>query len=272
MYKRMNIRLLSSAVLMFILVVGLSACRRSSEVVIPEIPWEVHDLNRPMAPVITPGTASTAEQPGTPPSDAIVLFDGTDLSAWESQRGGGPAGWKVENGYMEVVPRSGGIQTKQAFGDVQLHLEWAAPADAEGEGQGRSNSGVFLMNMYEVQILDTYNNETYTDGQAGAIYGQYPPLVNPLRPPGEWQVYDIFFRAPRFDDDGNLTSPARMTVLVNGVLVQDNSILTGPTGHHQRPPYEAHPEKLPISLQDHGNPIRFRNIWVRELQNRPGEE
>jgi len=172
----------------------------------------------------------------------------------------------MANGYVEVVPGTGAIATKQGFGDVQLHIEWAAPTPAKGEGQERGNSGVFLMGMYEVQVLDSYRNKTYPDGQAGAVYGQYPPLVNASRPPGEWQTYDIVFHGPRFDAGGKLLRPARMTVVFNGVLVQDNVVLTGPTAHQTRPPYAAHPEKLPLSLQDHGNPMRFRNIWVREIK------
>jgi hypothetical protein len=166
---------------------------------------------------------------------------------------------------MEVVPGTGSIETARGFGDAQLHIEWRTPTPAKGEGQERGNSGVFLMGRYEVQVLDSYQNVTYPDGQAAAIYGQFPPLVNASRPPGEWQTYDIVFHAPRFDASGKLLSPARMTVLHNNVLVQDNVTLVGPTANRQQPPYSAHPDKLPISLQDHGNPMRFRNIWIREL-------
>lgn len=225
--------------------------------------WPVHSLDRPVPPVVTPGPAG---DPVPPPSDAIVLFDGTDLSAWRG-RNDTPAPWRVEDGAFVVTPRTGGIETAQAFGDVQLHIEWATPEAVSGEGQGRGNSGVFFGGgRYEVQVLDSYQNRTYADGQAAALYGQYPPLVNASRPPGQWQVYDIVFRGPRFDAQGNVTRTARITVFHNGVLVQDNSELTGPTVHTARPPYEAHPERLPISLQDHGNPVRFRNIWLRELQ------
>lgn len=226
--------------------------------------WAIHDLNRPVPAIVDPGTASTPDQPGRPPSDAVVLFDGKDLSRWRSEKGG-PAAWKVEKGYMEVVKGTGPIQTAQPFGDCQLHVEWAAPPPV-GESQERGNSGVFLMGQYEVQILDSYGNRTYADGQAAAIYGQYPPLVNASRPPGEWQVYDIVFEAPRFAADGKLEKPARVTVLHNGVVVHHADEPTGPTAHKARPPYKAHPDKLPISLQDHGNPMRFRNIWVRELR------
>lgn len=224
--------------------------------------WPVHSTDRPQPATVDPGPAAA---PVPAPADAVVLFDGSDLSHWRSADGG-PARWKVEDGYFEVAPGSGAIASSQEFGDVQLHIEWAAPEPAQGQGQDRGNSGVFLMGRYEVQVLDSYRNSTYPDGQAGAIYGQYPPLVNANRPPGEWQRYDIVFRAPRFDTDGRLQQPARMTVFHNGVLVQDNVALTGPTAHKQRPPYAAHPPRLPLSLQDHGNPVRFRNIWLRELE------
>jgi len=228
--------------------------------------WKIHDLNRPVPPVIEPGTASTQETPGRAPSDAVVLFDGKDLSQWAATDNG-PAKWKVESGYFEVVPKTGFIHTREAFGDCQLHVEFAAPNPPKGESQGRGNSGVFLQGLYETQVLDSYQNKTYADGQAAAIYGQYPPLVNASRPPGHWQIYDIIFHGPRFDASGKLTRPARETVLHNGVLVQDNVELTGPTAHGERPPYKATPEKLPLALQDHGDPVRYRNIWIRELKS-----
>jgi len=224
--------------------------------------WDVHDPDRPTPPVVDPGPAPS--KPAPVPEDAVVLFDGTDLSAWE-QPDGSSAGWSVQDGAMVVEPESGSIQTKEGFGSVQLHVEWMTPADVEGEGQDRGNSGVFLMNTYEVQVLDSYQNETYADGQAAAIYGQYPPLTNAMRPPGEWQTYDIVFHRPHFDEDGTLVRPARMTVYHNGVLVQDHVTLTGPTAYQDRPPYDAHATALPIGLQDHGAPVRFRNIWLREL-------
>jgi len=223
--------------------------------------WAIHDLNRPLPPVVDPGPAGP---PVAAPSDAIVLFDGKDLIQWEDGKGE-PAKWKVEGGYIEVVAKAGSIRTKRGFGDCQLHLEWATPPAASGEGQERGNSGVFPMDIYEVQVLDCYNNRTYADGQAAAIYGQYPPLVNASRKPGEWQTYDIVFHRPRFGEDGQLVEPARMTVYHNGVLVHDNAELTGPTAHKARPPYKAHADKLPLSLQEHGNPVRYRNIWLREL-------
>jgi len=231
--------------------------------------WPIHDRTRPLPPVVDPGSAGTSDQPGKPPSDAVVLFDGKDLAAWKSQKDGGPAAWKVEKGYFEVAKGTGGIETRQGFGDCQLHIEFMSPSPAVGEDQDRGNSGVFLMGRYEVQVLDSYNSVTYADGQAGALYGQSPPLVNASRPPGQWQSYDIVWEAPRFDKDGKLARPARATVFHNGLVVQHATVLTGPTAHKARPPYAAHADKLPIGLQDHSHPVRFRNVWVRELKERP---
>ena len=227
--------------------------------------WPQHDLTRPQPRIIQPGTPSTDQQPGKGPSDAVVLFDGKDLSGWRVDNGG-PAAWKVENGYMEVVKGTGDIHTAQSFGDCQLHVEWRTPVPGEGEGQERGNSGVFLAGLYELQVLDSFENKTYPDGQAGALYGQYPPLVNVSRAPGEWQTYDVIFTGPRFNENGSVARPARLTVLQNGVLVQYDSELSGPTANKSRPPYQKHPEKMPLKLQDHGNPMRFRNIWIRELE------
>jgi Domain of Unknown Function (DUF1080) len=227
--------------------------------------WKIHDMNRPVPPVVDPGTASTQDSPGHPPSDAVVLFDGTDLSKWQ-HKDGSAAKWKVENGYAEVVAKTGYIYTKQSFGDCQLHVEFREPTPPHGESQERGNSGVFLMGLYEVQVLDSYENKTYADGQASAIYGQYPPQVNAARPPGQWQWYDIVFHGPRFDAAGKLLRPAHFTVFHNGVLAQDNVQPSGPTEHGERPPYKPTPEKLPLGLQDHGDPVRFRNIWIRELK------
>ena len=227
--------------------------------------WKIHDLDRPLPAIVDPGTASNQDSPGRPPSDAVVLFDGKDLSKW-AHKDGSPAKWKVESGYLETVPKTGYLYTREAFGDCQLHVEFAEPVPPQGESQGRGNSGVFLMGLYEIQVLDSYENKTYADGQAAAVYGQYPPLVNAARPPGQWQNYDIVFHGPRFDKAGKLLRPARVTVLHNGVLVQDNVELTGPTANKARPPYSPHSEKLPLALQDHSNPIRFRNIWIRELK------
>jgi hypothetical protein len=225
--------------------------------------WPVHDMTRPVPVVVETGTI-TAPMPR--PSDAVVLFDGKELSEWRAVKGGAPARWKVENGYFEVVKGAGDIQTVKEFGDCQLHVEWMAPAPGKGEGQDRGNSGVFLMGLYEIQVLDSYKNRTYADGQAAAVYGQYPPLVNASRAPGEWQTYDIVFHAPRFDG-AKVMKPARVTVLHNGVLVQDNVELTGPTAHKARPPYQPHADKLPLRLQDHGHPVRFRNLWIRGLES-----
>jgi hypothetical protein len=217
---------------------------------------------------VKPGAFESAP----PPSDAIVLFDGKSLAKWQSSDSThGAAKWKVADGYMEIAPGTGGIETRDAFGDCQLHVEWRAPTPAKGEGQERGNSGVFLMGTYEVQVLDSYNNITYADGQAAAVYGQYPPLVNASRPPGEWQSYDIVWHRPHFDAQGRLASAARITVFFNGLLAQDNVILTGPTAHQHRPPYHAHPDALPLGLQDHGNPVRYRNIWIRNLEPVPGK-
>ena len=226
--------------------------------------WRVHDANRPQPKIIDPGTASTQKAPGRPPSDAILLFDGTDASQWQT-RDGGPVGWKVENGVMEVMPRTGSIVSKQSFGDIHLHIEWASPIEVKGASQGRGNSGVFLMNLYEIQVLDSYDNVTYADGHAGGIYGQYPPLVNAARGPGQWQTYDIFFVAPRFDGQ-SLVSPAYVTVIHNGILIHHHQPLLGPTGHKTLSSYaEPHDPVGPIMLQDHGDLVRFRNIWVRPI-------
>jgi len=197
--------------------------------------------------------------PDKPPSDAIVLFDGKDLSAFA-----GGENWKVEDGVASSTGK-GGITTKQPFGDVQLHIEWATPGKVEGSGQGRGNSGVYFMGKYEVQILDSYENETYFDGQAGAVYKQWPPLVNASRKPGEWQTYDVIFEAPRFDSQGDVVRPAYVSVLHNGVVVQAHTELLGGTFYDQPPHYEPHADRLPIHIQDHHNPVKFRNIWVREL-------
>jgi hypothetical protein len=221
--------------------------------------WRAHDPDRPKPVVVTPGAAV-----GQAPSDAIVLLDGRNLDAWTGPNGG-PAKWALRDGYMETAPGAGPLQTKQSFGDVQLHIEWATPSRVEGNGQGRGNSGVIIMGLYEVQVLDSYGNQTYADGQAAAIYGQYPPQVNASRGPGEWQTYDIVFRRPRFGAGGAVRSPARLTVFHNGVLVQDGESLWGSTDWLQYRPYAAHADALPLVLQDHDNPVRYRNIWVRPL-------
>ncbi len=226
--------------------------------------WKVSDRSRPMAVMVTPGTASTDAKAGTAPSDAVVLFGRGDLSQWEGAHGGAPT-WEVRDGYFATEPGKGDIRTKQSFGDCQLHVEWATPNPPHGQDQDRGNSGVYLMSMYELQVLDSYNSKTYADGQAGAIYAQFPPLANASRPPGEWQIYDIVFHGPRFSADGKILRPASETVFHNGVLIQDNCVLTGPTTYMGRPPYRPHAEKMPLLLQDHDHPVRFRNIWIREI-------
>ena len=226
--------------------------------------WKIHDMKRPAPAKVT----SSIPLPAPAPSDAVVLFDGSDVSKWRAADGS-DAKWVVRDGALAAVPGGGAIFTREGFGDIQLHIEWAAPTPARGSGQGRGNSGVFLMGKYEIQVLDSHENVTYTDGQAAAVYGQYPPLVNASRPAGEWQAYDIVFRRPRFRPDGSLAQPARVTVLHNGVLVHDNSEIWGPTSWLQHLPYQSHPDRLPISLQDHGNPVLYRNIWLRELDEEP---
>ena len=225
------------------------------------LPPEATEFYKPVPRVVMAGT-----KPGAPPADAVVLFNGSGLEEWQNAADGSKATWIVAGDVMTVNPGSGDIKTRQKFGDVQLHVEWRSPEDVKGEGQGRGNSGIFLMEQYEVQVLDSYKNDTYTNGQAGSIYKQSPPLVNVTRPPGEWNVYDILFRAPRFNEDGMLISPAKITVFHNGVVVQDNFELKGPTVYTGIPNYEAHPKELSIALQDHGNPVSFRNIWLRELK------
>jgi len=206
----------------------------------------------PEPPVVTPG-----DEPGAPPADAIILFDGGDLSEFK-----GGENWTIKDGYAEVAKSS--ITTKRAFGDCQLHVEFATPEKVKGSGQGRGNSGVYLMGRYEVQILDSYENTTYYDGQCGAVYKQQPPTVNACRKPGQWQTYDIIFTAPRFEENGDLKSPAYVTVLHNGVLIHNHFELKGGTSYIAPPKYGKHALKLPFNLQNHGNPIRFRNIWIRE--------
>jgi hypothetical protein len=240
---------------------------------VPGTPYHVHDPSRPRPAVITP-----AAQIGQPPSDAVVLFDGKDLSQWSAvmfgtasfRQSDRPAPWKVENGYFEVVPGTGGIATREKFGDVQVHLEWAAPASRRGNSQNRGNSGLFLMGLYEVQILDNHENPTYADGTAGAIYGQWPPLVNPLRPAGEWQSYDVVFEAPRFQGSA-LVKPAFFTVFINGVVVHNRKPSMGPMVYRDVAKYQAHPAEGPIGLQDHDHPVRYRNFWVRRLGGYDGK-
>lgn len=226
---------------------------------LPDSEWRVHDKYRPVPPEITPGQPSTQERAGNAPSDAILLFDGSSTDAWS----GGP--WELKDGVMTVNGK-GTIQSKESFGDVQLHVEWRAPEEPDRSSQGKGNSGVFLMQRYEVQVLNSYRNRTYADGQAASIYGQKPPDVNATLPTGQWQSYDIVFRRPRFSEEGELLSPATLTVFHNGVLVQNHVELLGPTSHKSLPRYSKHPDRLPIRLQDHGNKVSYRNIWVRDLE------
>jgi len=230
----------------------------------PRMVPEMTEFWTPQPAIVTPGNRMNVLIPA--PSDAIVLFDGSSLNEWESIRRGEtlPAAWEIKGGEMWVVPGTGMLQTRRSFGDCQLHIEWMIPVGMEGESQGRGNSGVYLQSRYEVQVLDSYNNETYANGQAASIYKQYPPLVNAMNPQGVWNVYDIIYTAPRFKEDGTLHSHARITVLHNGVLVQNNSMVLGGTVYTGIPSYRAH-DNAPLQLQDHANPIAFRNIWIREL-------
>jgi hypothetical protein len=230
---------------------------------LPNLPWHVHDPARPHPPVVTPAAA-----PGGAPSDAIVLFDGSELSKW-MQRGSkdeilAPK-WPVRDGYFEVGPKTGNLYTRDSFGSVQLHIEWASPTPPTGNSQGRGNSGVLFMGLYEIQVLDTYNNPTYADGQAAAIYGQWPPLANVARKTGEWNVYDIVFEAPAFEN-GKLTKPAYQTVFWNGVMVHNRKEVMGPMIYRDVASYKTpHAAELPLMLQDHNNPVRYRNVWIRRL-------
>jgi hypothetical protein len=219
---------------------------------------ESTELWEPVPPVVTPGEGYA------PPSDAVVLFDGTNLNEWVNAQGG-EAAWVVGDGCMTVKPGSGIILTKRKFGDCQLHIEWRSPAVVSGDGQGRGNSGIFLQNLYEVQVLDSYNNLTYSNGQAGSIYKQSIPLVNACKKPGEWQVYDIIFVAPRFSENGRVANPAHITILQNGVLIQNNVEIRGTTEYIGMPKNTPHDLKQPLSLQDHSNLVSYRNIWIREL-------
>jgi Domain of Unknown Function (DUF1080) len=236
---------------------------------IPGTKWHLHDPDRPQPPVVTPGVSATLNQP--PPSDAELIFDGKDLSKWQNNRGSN-ATWRVVDGYVETAPRGGGIRTRDKWADFQLHVEWAAPVPARGEGQGRGNSGVLINGLYEVQVLDSYHALTYPDGQAGAIYGQKPPLVNVCLPPGEWQTYDIMFESPRWNEQGELVKKAVVTVIQNGVIVQDHYELTGCTDGIGGVPWKSlgnydrkHTPEVYIELQDHNNPVRYRNLWIRSM-------
>jgi len=234
----------------------------------PQIPgqkWKVHDAARARPPKVTPGLPLLNE---APPSDALVLFDGKDLSQWVTIGRGGQAGdptWKVENGYMEVKPRSGRLVTREKFGDCQLHIEWMVPKGVEGAGQGRGNSGVEIMMRYEIQVLESNENLTYADGQAASIYGQWPPMINATLPQGEWNVYDIYFDAPKFDGE-KLAKPGYVTVVHNGILVHNHQEILGAAIHRKVATYKPHGAEEPLSLQDHGQIVRYRNIWIRRIK------
>ncbi|HKE26971.1 MAG TPA: DUF1080 domain-containing protein [Bryobacteraceae bacterium] len=238
---------------------------------LPDLPYHVHDPDRPHPPVVKPPAAA-----GGAPSDAIVLFDGKDLSKWEQQGRGAAASkmvdpqWQVGDGYFEVAPRTGTLLTKEKFGDVQLHVEWSSPTEIRGNSQGRGNSGVLLMNLYEIQVLDAWENPTYADGEAGALYGQWPPLAFPARKPGEWNTYDIVFEPPHFEGE-RMVKPAFQTVFYNGIVVHNRKELLGPMVYRQVAHYRPHPPELPLGLQDHGNPVRYRNIWIRRLGGYDGK-
>ena len=230
---------------------------------IPGDAWKVNDPDRPQPVIVTPGDAVTRPAV-TPPSDAIVLFDGSTTDEWVAIKDGSACPWTIDDDTLLVLPRTSGILSKRHFGDCQLHIEFSCPTEITADGQGRGNSGVFLMNNYEVQVLDSYDNPTYADGLCGAMYGQNPPLVNACAKPGEWNIYDIIWKAPTFEGDA-LVTPPYITVIHNGVLIQNHYELKGRTTHKQWIGWKAHPAKGPIQLQDHGDPVRFRNIWVREL-------
>jgi 3-keto-disaccharide hydrolase len=228
----------------------------------PNGKWKIHDGNRPQPTVVAPGPAPATPIP--PPADATVLIGAKDdFGAWQMMDGS-PVTWNMKNGVAETG--KGIIRTKAEFTDFQLHVEFATPSEVKGDSQGRGNSGVFLLGKFEIQVLDSYHNRTYADGSASAMYGQYPPLVNASRPPGEWQTYDIAFSAPRFKQGGTLDKPAIVTVLHNGVLVHNASAFWGPTAHKKIDPYTPDTAKGPIALQDHGNPVRYRNVWIRPVK------
>lgn len=246
----MNRNLLKTVTFLFLLIsVTMQAQRRDHEVT---------DIWEPIPVKVTPGAGTAA------PSDAIILFDGSNFNNWVNNEGGAVQ-WELNEGAMTVKPGTGDIATKEGFGDMQLHIEWRTPSVVKGEGQGRGNSGIFLMGRYEVQVLDNFDNPTYPNGQAGSIYKQHIPLVNACKAPGEWQTYDILFTAPRFNDQGRVTHPARVTIIHNGVVVQNNIEIWGSTEFIGLPQYKAHTMNEPIRLQDHGDLVSFRNIWVRKL-------
>ena len=238
---------------------------------IPGQVWRVHDIDRPSPPVVTPGKSSQQNSAGKAPSDAIVLFDGSSTDAWLSVKGSECEWLLTDEQALEVKPGSGDIRSKQSFGQCQLHVEWRAPTEIYADSQGRGNSGVFLLGLYEIQVLDGYENPTYADGLTAAIYGQYPPLVNASVPPGHWHTFDIVFEPPVFYSS-RFISPARLTVFHNGILVHLRQEIQGPTKHRALANYEEpHETTGPIVLQDHGDHVQFRNIWIREIENLEAE-
>ena len=255
--SKMKMKIVSAILLLCFSSLCINVCAQENKT---KLPPEATEVWEPEPRAVSPGKTNS-----DPPSDAIVLFGGNSLSAWESEKNGGFPQWEVSDGKFTVVKGTGSIKTKQAFGDMQLHVEWQSPPDNGKTGQGKGNSGIFLMGIYEVQVLDSYKNRTYSNGQATSIYKQHSPLVNATKPTGEWQTYDIIFTAPHFNKDGMLVKPAYVTVLHNGILVQNHVELKGPTEYTGIPSYKAHSAKLPIYLQDHGDAVSFRNIWVREL-------
>ena len=233
--------------------------------ILPGSKWRIHDVERPEPPIVTPGSLYSTDSSSLAPADAIVLFDGSSLDEWQSVRGG-DAKWRLTEGNaVSVEGGTGDIRSRREFGSCQLHVEWSAPTEFKADSQGRGNSGVFLMGLYEIQVLDSYENPTYADGHAGAIYGQFPPLAIAMSPRGQWNVFDIVFEAPEYQSD-ELVSPATMTLLHNGVLCHLRQVMQGPTKHRELASYATpHGPRGPVVLQDHGDPVRFRNIWIREL-------
>ena len=259
----MNLRILSPLAGTLLIALCVSCASTTAQTSQAELPApELTEVWTPKVPVVS-------APPNGVPSDAIVLFNGQSLDEWQPVTPGGKR-WKIEGDAMVIDPTKEPDPThdqrsKREFGDIQLHLEFRTPAEVKGKGQGRGNSGVFFMGLYELQVLDSYDNETYSNGQVGSIYKQHIPLANPSRPPGEWQTYDLVFIAPRFAANGTLLSPARLTAFQNGVLVLHDVEIKGPTTYRGTPVYRAHADKLPLVLQDHRNPTAFRNIWVREI-------
>ena len=262
----------SKSVMLGAVMLGAAALSAQSPVGYDDTPmqpngkWRVHDGTRPRPPVVTPAAPGA---PAPAPSDAVVLLGhDDDLGAWQ-MADGSAAAWTMRDGVLQTG--KGMLRTRQQFTDVQLHVEFATPSEVKGDSQGRGNSGVFLAGVFEIQVLDSYRNITYADGQAASMYGQYPPLVNAMRAPGEWQTFDIVFKAPRFAAGGALETPAIVTVLHNGVVVHHATAFWGPTSHRSVLPYTQEMARGPLALQDHGNPVRYRNIWIRELKEYDGD-